>query len=194
MSDPLALDNFAATLLVFGAPVGSMLVEHRRFRGDIRRRWSDPTYWQLQAWQLAGLLLGIFLAKEAQGAALPGNEWIWPVLGCVVGLAGVVLRWWAIRTLGVHFTRNLQIAADHQVVTDGPYRQLRHPSYTGAILMFTGVGIGLGNALSLAACLVLPAIGFVRRIPHEEALLSAELGEPYAAYAGRTRRLIPGIW
>ena len=112
MSDPLALDNFAATLLVFGAPVGSMLVEHRRFRGDICRRWSDPTYWQLQAWQLAGLLLGIFLAKEAQGAALPGNEWIWPVLGCAVGLAGVVLRWWAIRTLGVHFTRNLQIAAD----------------------------------------------------------------------------------
>jgi len=194
MSDPLALDNFAATLLVFGAPVGSMLIEHRRFRGDIRRRWSDPTYWQLQAWQLAGLLLGIFLAKEAQGAALPGNEWIWPVLGCAVGLAGVVVRWWAIRTLGVHFTRNLQIAADHPVVTDGPYRQLRHPSYTGAILMFTGIGIGLGNALSLAACLVLPAIGFVRRIPHEEALLSAKLGEPYAEYAGRTRRLIPGIW
>src|SRR6476619_936222 len=194
MSDPLALDNFAATLLVFGAPVGSMLIEHRRFRGDIRRRWSDPTYWQLQAWQLAGLLLGIFLAKEAQGAALPGNEWIWPVLGCAVGLAGVVLRWWAIRTLGVHFTRNLQIAADHQVVTDGPYRQLRHPSYTGAILMFTGVGIGLGNALSLAACLVLPAMGFVRGVPDEEGGRGAELGEPYAEYAGRTRRLIPGIW
>ena len=172
MSDPLALDNFAATLLVFGAPVGSMLVEHRRFRGDIRRRWSDPTYWQLQVWQIAGLLLGIFLAKEAHGAALPGNEWIWPVLGCAVGLTGVVLRWWAIRTLGAHFTRNLQIAADHAVVVDGPYRYLRHPSYTGAILMFAGVGIGLGNALSLASCVVLPAIGFVRRIPHEEALLS----------------------
>ena len=56
----------------------------------------------------------------------------------------------------------------------GPYRYLRHPSYTGAILMFAGVGIGLGNALSFAACVVLPAIGFVRRIPHEEALLSAQ--------------------
>jgi protein-S-isoprenylcysteine O-methyltransferase Ste14 len=194
MSDPLALDNFAATLLVFGVPVGSMLVEHRRFRGDVRRRWSDPTYWQLQAWQIAGLLVAILLAKEVQDAALPGNEWIWPVLGCAVGLAGVVLRWWAIRTLGAHFTRNLQITADQRVVTDGPYRYLRHPSYTGAILMFTGVGIGLGNALSLAACLVLPSIGFIRRIPHEETLLSAELGEPYAEYASHTRRLLPGVW
>ena len=194
MSDPLALDNFAATLLVFGAPVGSMLVEHRRFRGDTRRRWSDPTYWQLQAWQLAGLLLGIFLAKEAQGAALPGNEWIWPVLGCAVGLAGVVVRWWAIRTLGGHFTRNLQVAADHAVVVDGPYRYLRHPSYTGAILMFTGIGIGLGNVLSLVICVVFPAIGFVRRIPVEEALLKRELGGPYVEYASHTRRLLPGVW
>ena len=143
-----ALENFAATLLVFGAPVGSMLVEHRRFRGDAGRRWSDPTYWQLQVWQIAGLLLGILLAKEAQGAALPGNEWLWPVLGCAVGLTGVVLRWWAIWTLGAYFTRNLQIAEDHKVVVDGPYRYLRHPSYTGAILMFAGVGLGLANTLT----------------------------------------------
>ena len=45
--------------------------------------------------------------------------------------------------------------------------------------MFAGVGLGLGYVLSLAACLVLPAIGFIRRIPREEAPLTAELGEPY---------------
>ena len=71
-----------------------MLVEHRRFRGDVQLRWSDPTYWQLHAWQIAGLLLGILLAKEARGAALPGNEWLWPVLGCAVRLTGVALPWW----------------------------------------------------------------------------------------------------
>jgi protein-S-isoprenylcysteine O-methyltransferase Ste14 len=194
MSDPLALSNFVATLLVFGAPVVSVLIENRRFRGDARTRWSDPTYWQLEAWQIAGLVLGVLLAKQFPGAALPGNEWLWPALGCAVGLAGVTLRWWAIRTLGVHFTRNLQVAAGQTVVVDGPYEYLRHPSYTGAILMFAGVGIGLGNALGSAACVVLPAIGFVRRIPREEALLRRELGEPYAEYASHTRRLLPGVW
>ncbi|MGE5357679.1 MAG: methyltransferase family protein, partial [Bacteroidales bacterium] len=189
-----ALDNLAATTLVFGPLVGSVLAENRRFHGDVRRRWADRTYWQLQAWQLTGLVLGVLLAKRAPGAALPGTAWLWPVLGCAIGLAGVTLRWWAIRTLGAHFTRNLQIAADHEVVTDGPYRHLRHPSYTGAILMLTGVGIGLGNALSLAACLVLPAIGYIQRIPREEALLTQELGRPYTDYASHTRRLVPGVW
>ena len=94
----------------------------------------------------------------------------------------------------VHFTRDLQVGHDHQVVSDGPYQRLRHPSYTGAILVFTGIGVGLGNALSLVACALLPAIGYVRRIPTEEELLRREIGDPYIEYSRHTNRLIPGIW
>jgi protein-S-isoprenylcysteine O-methyltransferase Ste14 len=194
MATPLALDNLGATALVFGPLVGSVLVENRRFRGDVRRRYTDRTYWQLQAWQLAGLVSGMLLADEVSGAALPGSQWLWVVVGCAVGLVGVALRWWAIRTLGKQFTRNLQVAGGHELVVEGPYRHIRHPSYTGAILMLVGVGLGLGNALGLAACLVLPAIGYIQRIPSEEALLSQELGEPYTAYASHTRRLVPGVY
>ena len=60
--------------------------------------------------------------------------------------------------------------------------------------MFAGVGVGLGNALSLAVCVVLPAVGYLERIPREEELLRSELGEPYADYARRTRRLVPGVY
>ena len=60
--------------------------------------------------------------------------------------------------------------------------------------MFTGVGLGLGNALSIAACLVLSAAGYIQSIPREEAILRRELGEPYVEYASRTRRLLPGVW
>jgi protein-S-isoprenylcysteine O-methyltransferase len=194
MSDPLALDDNVAALLVFGPLVGSVLVEHWRFRGDARGRRADSSYWHLQAWQLAGLLLGVLFAKKVPSTAFPGPEWLWPVLGCVVGLAGVSLRWWAIRTLGAHFTRNLQVATDQRLVTDGPYRQLRHPSYTGAILMLAGVGVGLGNGLSLVACVSLSAAGYIHRIPHEEAMLRRDLGDSYVEYASRTRRLLPGVW
>ena len=194
MANPLALDNPVATSLVFGPLVGSVLAESRRFRGDSGRRFGDRTYWRLQGWQLVGLLLGVLVAKAVPGAALPGPAWAWPVLGCAVGLVGVGVRWWAIRTLGARFTRDLQVATDHEIVVDGPYRLVRHPSYTGAILMFAGVGVGLGNALSLALCLVLPAIGYLERIPREEELLRRELGEPYADYARRTRRLVPGVY
>lgn len=194
MSDPLALDNLGATALVFGPLVGSVLAENRRFSGDVRRRYTDRTYWELQAWQFAGLFSGVLFAKEAPGAALPRSQWLWVVLGCAVGLIGVTLRWWAIRTLGGQFTRNLQVDADHVLVVGGPYRYIRHPSYTGAILMLAGVGLGLGNALSLGACLVLSAIGYIRRIPREEALLNRELGEPYIEYASNKRRLVPGVY
>ena len=194
MSNPLALENLGATALVFGPLVGSVLAENRRFRGDLRRRYTDRTYWQLQAWQLAGLISAVLLAKGVPGAALPGSQWLWVVLGCAVGLTGVTLRWWAIRTLGNQFTRNLQVGLDHELVVDGPYRYVRHPSYTGAILMLAGVGLGLGNALSLAACLVLPAIGYIQRIPREEELLRHELGQLYVEYASQRRRLVPGVY
>ena len=194
MSNPLALDNPVALVLAFGPLAGSVIVENRRFQGDAKRRWADPTYRQLQAWQLAGLFLGVLFAFKTPGAGLPWNEWLWPALGCAIGLAGVALRWWAIRTLGAHFTRNLQTATDHRLITNGPYRHLRHPSYTGAILMLTGVGVGLGNALSALVCLLLSATGFVRRIPHEEKMLREELGEPYVKYVAQTRRLVPGVW
>jgi protein-S-isoprenylcysteine O-methyltransferase Ste14 len=60
-------------------------------------------------------------------------------------------------------------------------------------LMFAGVGPGLGNALSLVACFVLPTIGYIQRIPREEKLLRHELGEPYIEYASEHRRLVPGV-
>ena len=192
--DPLALTNPVAIALVFGPLLGSVLLESRRFRGDSRRRHSDRTYWQLQAWQLAGLILGVLFARTVPQAAFGGPEWLWPLLGCAVGLSGATLRWWAIRTLGAHFTRNLQVTAEQRVVTGGPYRLLRHPSYTGAVLMIAGVGVGLGNALSVAMCLILPAAGYIQRIAGEEKMLHRELGQPYADYANRTKRLIPGLW
>ena len=91
--DPLALTNPVATALVFGPLVGSVLLESRRFRGDSRRRRSDRTYWQLQAWQLAGLILGVLFARAVPQAAFGGPEWLWPLLGCTVGLSGATLRW-----------------------------------------------------------------------------------------------------
>lgn len=191
---PLALDNWVATALVFGPAVTVIVLEHGRFRGDLGRRRADSTYRWLQAWQLAALVLGIAAAKWIPAATLPGNAWLWVAVGCAVELAGIGLRVWAIRALGEQFTRHLEVGEEHRLVYDGPYRHLRHPSYTGAILMYTGVGIGLGNALSMLAFALLPTVGYVQRIPREEALLRSGLGGAYDDYAQRTRRLVPGVW
>ena len=71
---------------------------------------------------------------------------------------------------------------------------MRHPSYTGLLLILAGFGLGLGNWLPLVICVALPLPALLRRIQVEEAELTRVLGEPYRAYQTRTKRLIPGVW
>jgi protein-S-isoprenylcysteine O-methyltransferase len=115
-------------------------------------------------------------------------------VGIVIFATGLILRWYAIVWLGRFFTVNVAIAADHRVVDTGPYRFVRHPSYTGALLAFLGYGIALGNWMSLLAVTVPIAAAFMRRISVEEAALAGALGPEYRDYAARTRRLLPFIY
>jgi protein-S-isoprenylcysteine O-methyltransferase Ste14 len=108
--------------------------------------------------------------------------------------AGVGLRWWCFRTLGHYFTFQVMTSADQQVITGGPYRVLRHPSYAGIMLILFGIGLTYGNWISLAALVILPLIGFMNRIRVEEAALEAALGGRYTTYAAGRKRLVPFVW
>ena len=67
-------------------------------------------------------------------------------------VVGIAIRWYAIVYLGRFFTVNVAIAADHRLIDSGPYRFVRHPSYIGALMAFLGLGLTLGNWVSLASC------------------------------------------
>ena len=82
----------------------------------------------------------------------------------------------------------------HQLIIAGPYRLLRHPSYAGSLLTLAGIGLALGNWLSLLVAVLGALIGFTRRIPVEEAALHATLVTTTTAYARRTWRLVPLMW
>lgn len=115
-------------------------------------------------------------------------------LGAAIFIVGLALRWFSIFYLGRFFTVNVAIASDHQVVDTGPYRFIRHPSYTGALLEFIGLGVTYANWLALIL-IVLPVLAaFLRRMGIEESALSQALGEPYTRYMARTKRLIPGVY
>lgn len=86
------------------------------------------------------------------------------------------------------------MSSDQQVVSSGPYRFVRHPSYTGVLAAYAGLGLALDNPLALAALVVLTTAGFVYRIFVEERALETTLGEAYGSYAKDRARLIPGIW
>ena len=114
--------------------------------------------------------------------------------GMVVLVAGLVLRGWSILTLGEYFTGVVMVSADQPVITAGPYRVLRHPSYTGFLLACAGFGLAAANWVSVAARVLLSLAVFVWRIRAEEAALLATLGDRYRAYAAQHKRLVPFVW
>jgi protein-S-isoprenylcysteine O-methyltransferase Ste14 len=111
--------------------------------------------------------------------------------GLVVMWLGLGIRVWAVLALGGAFRTTVEVDPGQPVITRGPYRRVRHPSYTGLLLLLGGFGLALGNWLSLAICLLVPPPAFLRRIRVEEAELERVLGEPYRAYRERTARLLP---
>lgn len=144
-----------------------------------------------------GLWIGIFLAISLAWA-LPVAT-IMPMrtlpfeIGLLLMLVGVALRWYAIRTLGTSFTRDLAVRADQTVVDTGLYRYIRYPAYSGTLLTCLGIGLALTNGASLVAMMGCALLGRLYRVRLEERLLCEQLGEPYREYMRRTRRFIPFV-
>lgn len=115
-------------------------------------------------------------------------------VGIALMLAGVGFRWYAIRVLGRFFSRDVATRAGQVVVETGPYRLIRHPSYSGGLLTVLGLGLALGNWLSLLVLLAGSVVGYGYRVRVEERALCEALGASYRDYMKRTRRFVPYLW
>jgi protein-S-isoprenylcysteine O-methyltransferase len=114
--------------------------------------------------------------------------------GLIVMVAGQLLRWWSIATLGRLFTVNVAIREGHQLVENGPYRYVRHPSYTAILLVHLGAALCFGNVLTLVMLTVPTTWALLNRVRVEEVVLQSGLGDRYREYMARTKRLIPGLY
>ena len=133
-------------------------------------------------------------AAHVRELAFPGRGAAWLGGGLAVALLGVALRLWAVRTLGRFFVYTVTIQREHRVVDTGPYRFVRHPSYTGALITLGGLSLALANGLSVVLAVALPLAAYLYRIPIEERALAESLGEPYVRYARERARLVPWVW
>ena len=115
-------------------------------------------------------------------------------IGMLLFVLGIGLRWWSIIHLGRFFTVDVAIAKDHRVVSDGPYTLVRHPSYSGALMAFLGLGIMMYNWLAALLLIVPITFMFLWRMKVEEQALTSALGEAYTQYMHRTKRLIPFLY
>jgi protein-S-isoprenylcysteine O-methyltransferase Ste14 len=140
-----------------------------------------------------GCLVGFLLAPKVSVFRWPESLAI-VLLADALLLTGIILRIWAIVHLGKFFSVDVGIQQGHRVVQDGPYRFVRHPSYSASMIALTGMACLTFNWLGFLVILVSSLTAYSIRISAEEKILSLKLGEDYRRYAERTKRLIPGIY
>ena len=142
----------------------------------------------------AGIFLGLLTSFTAYRFAIPWDRMLIFRTGIFLILVGVVFRWYAIWVLGKFFTRVVSIQPGQTVIERGPYRYIRHPSYSGAMLSFLGFGLALTNWLSLGLVLLGTVTGYGYRVHVEEEALTEGLGQAYRDYMQRTKRFIPFVF
>jgi protein-S-isoprenylcysteine O-methyltransferase Ste14 len=123
----------------------------------------------------------------------PGAHWLGHAAIAVLAI-GIVVRWTAIVSLGKAFSVNVAIRETQTLYQGGLYRFMRHPSYTGMLIIFFAIGLSQRNWYSFAIMMIFPTIALLYRIHVEEAALNQAFGDAYAQYSQRTKRLIPGIY
>ncbi len=104
---------------------------------------------------------------------------------------GVYLRHLSIKTLGKYFVTKVQLTENHELITDGIYRVVRHPSYTGLICACIGLIIFLESFSAFIAFLILGLPSYIYRIKIEEKALQQAFGQQYERYCRKTHMLIP---
>lgn len=153
------------------------------------RRWT-----QMYIAMVGIAVLSGFFISFGKTGRIEWDRVFWFFSGLIFILAGSIIRLVAFRTLGKYFSIMVTIQQNHKLVKKGIYRLIRHPAYTGLFLFMLGIGLSLGNWLSLFIIFTISVtIAFVR-VPLEEKVLIERFGDEYRSYMKKTKRYIPYLF
>jgi protein-S-isoprenylcysteine O-methyltransferase Ste14 len=169
--------------------IGVGIIPKLRGSGEVIKKRDNTSTLLLRVSGYVSVFSAILLA-EYKIAMLPN---LFFYMGAFLMVIGIIVRQWAIFTLGRFFTLTISVQKNQKVVDYGPYRFIRHPSYLGLFLTFSGIGVALQSWGGTLVILVVFGLALGYRIRVEEKFLVSELGDDYIQYMKKTKRLIPFI-
>ena len=161
-----------------------------RKSGEVKDRGSLLVLWAVI---FVSIWVGFWYGASHAHTIFAGAAWV-RRLALGVLAVGVAVRWTAIVTLGRSFSVNVAIHAKQTVQKTGLFRMVRHPSYSGLLLVFLAVGLWTRNWVALAIFVVPPMLALLYRMNVEERALREAFGTEYEEYSQETKRLIPGVY
>ena len=176
-------------LWVFSELVGGGIIPRLQRKGNVVTVKDNGSNLVLRVSLYVSIIIAFSLALNTT-AMLP-HGFFYP--GIVLMVIGIIVRQWAIFTLGRFFTLTVGIQKNQKVVDSGPYRSIRHPSYLGLFITLLGIGVALQSWAGILAIVVISGLGIGYRIHIEEKVMVSELGDDYVQYMKRTKRLIPFV-
>ena len=162
----------------------------RGSKGNVRDRGSMLLLWIVIA---GGITASNWIAARFPEPLFGAARWLGSA-SVIVLLVGIATRWTAIITLGKAFSANVAIRQAQELKQTGLYRFVRHPSYSGLLLVLLAIGLHSHSWLGLLVLLVPATAALIYRIHIEEAALYKAFGVRYAEYSKVTSRLVPGLY
>lgn len=191
------LSSWAVFLLVWA--IAALGVKRDVRRGGFASVWSSA--WPLRLLIALSLVAAAFRmgvsSRPQRGVFgrhaalfLPSAALGWTAAALVV--IGVTFAIWARFALGRNWSPRPSVKEHHELVTNGPYRYVRHPIYTG--MLIAAFGSALTGSVFAIIVFVLASVLFLSRIPREEKIMLDLFPNVYPSYQTRTKRLIPLVW
>ena len=139
-----------------------------------------------------GIVLLFFVGRHRFGVAAAHHTPVTGPLGGAITVLGLGAAIWARRTLADNWSGNVVFKKDHKLIEQGPYRYVRHPIYTGILLMCVGTAIESGRPAAYGGVLFF-LVGFWIKLRQEEKLMLRHFPQEYAAYKARVKALVPFV-
>lgn len=163
-----------------------------------KRRAKGQSAWPIVRTILIVAVFGFIISYGVQGVFADPSIPFWQrsalsgASGDIIALSGLAFAVWARTTLGGNWSGIVELKEEHELITSGPYRYVRHPIYSGLLLMALGSAIIYGYASGFLILASVAVVFWVKSF-YEERLLSAHFPKDYPEYKARTRMFIPYI-